>query len=195
MTTSDGRIQTTHTGSLPRSACLDSATPGAVRDAVALTVRRQVQAGVDIIGDGEASRRSYVTYVTARLSGFGAAGQFTPLSLRDLAAFADFAEVAFGDPALEPLMTMPGCVGPVACTSAWPGAACGRHREPDGRGGRAAGVLVGGQPRHHRAFHAQPLLPHLVATVHGVSSDQSAGGGTTVLARRKIKGDSAKRHN
>ena len=33
-------------------------------------VRRQREAGFDIVNDGEASKPSYATYVTERLSGF-----------------------------------------------------------------------------------------------------------------------------
>ena len=70
MRTSTDRILTTHTGSLPRPAGLDRSDAGRVRAAVAETVRRQVDAGVDIVNDGEVSKPSYATYVIERLSGF-----------------------------------------------------------------------------------------------------------------------------
>ena len=70
MRTSTERILTTHTGSLPRPAGLDRSDTGQVRAAVAETVRRQVDAGVDIVNDGEVSKPSYATYVIERLSGF-----------------------------------------------------------------------------------------------------------------------------
>ncbi len=78
MKTSSDRILTTHTGSLPRPSSLtDRHDPAAVRAAVKDTVQRQAAAGVDVIGDGEMSKPGYSTYVTERLSGFGAspAGQ------------------------------------------------------------------------------------------------------------------------
>jgi len=72
MKTSTERILTTHTGSLPRPASLTDLTdPAAVRAAVDETVARQRAAGIDIVNDGEASKPSYATYVTERLTGFG----------------------------------------------------------------------------------------------------------------------------
>ena len=71
MRTSTDRILTTHTGSLPRPAGLDRSDAGQVRAAVVETVRRQADAGVDIVNDGEVSKPSYATYVIERLSGFG----------------------------------------------------------------------------------------------------------------------------
>ena len=56
MKTSAGRILTTHTGSLPRPPGLDRHDPAAVSAAVAETVGRQVEAGVDIVNDGEVSK-------------------------------------------------------------------------------------------------------------------------------------------
>lgn len=81
------RIQTTHTGSLPRppelaelvlkydrheladQGQLQSAVEQAVRD----VVRKQVDIGIDIVSDGEYSKASYVTYVKERLAGFDGA--------------------------------------------------------------------------------------------------------------------------
>jgi 5-methyltetrahydropteroyltriglutamate--homocysteine methyltransferase len=71
MKTSTERILTTHTGSLPRPADLtDTADPEAVAAAVAETVRRQRDAGVDIVNDGEVSKPSYATYVAERMTGY-----------------------------------------------------------------------------------------------------------------------------
>jgi 5-methyltetrahydropteroyltriglutamate--homocysteine methyltransferase len=69
--TSADRILTTHTGSLPRPAGFSSLDdPKGVRAAVEETVRRQRDAGLDIVNDGEVSKPDYATYVTERLSGF-----------------------------------------------------------------------------------------------------------------------------
>jgi 5-methyltetrahydropteroyltriglutamate--homocysteine methyltransferase len=69
--TSTDRILTTHTGSLPRPTGFNSRhDPEAVRAAVEETVRRQRDAGLDIVNDGEVSKPDYATYVTERLSGF-----------------------------------------------------------------------------------------------------------------------------
>ena len=77
------RTLTTHTGSLPRPAGVPlpgtagrgrrrrgGASKKQIRDAVVETVRRQVDAGVDVVNDGEVSKPSYATYVTSRLTGF-----------------------------------------------------------------------------------------------------------------------------
>jgi 5-methyltetrahydropteroyltriglutamate--homocysteine methyltransferase len=84
MKTSTDRILTTHVGSLPRPAGLrellvkkDKGEPydraelqRATKEAVADIVKRQAEAGVDIVDDGEMSKPSYSTYVADRLSGF-----------------------------------------------------------------------------------------------------------------------------
>jgi 5-methyltetrahydropteroyltriglutamate--homocysteine methyltransferase len=80
---SSDRILTTHVGSLPRSqavtdvlfahekgAPLDEAAARTFSDAVSDVVRRQVDAGVDIVSDGETSKISYATYIRDRLTGF-----------------------------------------------------------------------------------------------------------------------------
>ncbi|HWD60735.1 MAG TPA: cobalamin-independent methionine synthase II family protein [Stellaceae bacterium] len=84
MKTSTDRILTTHVGSLPRPAALremlvrkdkgeayDKAElERATKQAVADIVRRQVEAGVDIVDDGEMSKPGYSTYIADRLTGF-----------------------------------------------------------------------------------------------------------------------------
>jgi 5-methyltetrahydropteroyltriglutamate--homocysteine methyltransferase len=84
MKTSTDRILTTHVGSLPRPPELrtllvrkdqgeayDKAElERLTRAAVAAIVRRQAEAGVDIVDDGEMSKPGYSTYVADRLSGF-----------------------------------------------------------------------------------------------------------------------------
>ena len=71
------KILTSHVGSLPRSqevvdfifarekgeAYDQAAFDAAMTAAVDETVRRQVEAGVDIVSDGETSKISYATYV------------------------------------------------------------------------------------------------------------------------------------
>ncbi len=100
---------TTHTGSLPRPADLvrtmfakeegvpvDSAALKArIRSAVAEVVGKQVEAGIDIINDGEMSKPSYATYVKDRLNGFG--GETQPLVYQDLVGFPEFARRVFGE--------------------------------------------------------------------------------------------------
>jgi 5-methyltetrahydropteroyltriglutamate--homocysteine methyltransferase len=83
MQRSDGRILTTHTGSLPRPAdlveALNAKELGKAHDAQALNdrvhraiaevVQRQVQTGLDIVNDGEHSKVSWMAYARGRLSG------------------------------------------------------------------------------------------------------------------------------
>jgi 5-methyltetrahydropteroyltriglutamate--homocysteine methyltransferase len=82
--TSTDRILVTHVGSLPRSQevvdvlfARDRGTPHdeaaaatTIAKAVAEVVRRQVDAGVDVVSDGEMSKISYATYIKDRLTGF-----------------------------------------------------------------------------------------------------------------------------
>ena len=78
------RIRTTHVGSLPRpqevvdylflrenTQPFDQADYDAcMAEAVSEAVSRQVEAGIDIVSDGEMSKISYATYVKDRYSGF-----------------------------------------------------------------------------------------------------------------------------
>jgi 5-methyltetrahydropteroyltriglutamate--homocysteine methyltransferase len=93
------RILTTHVGSLPRPDALSEmmaehkVDPAAVKAAVADIVRLQVEAGVDIIDDGEQSKPGFVAYVSERLGGLepipGSAPQLTS---RERKAFPEFYE-------------------------------------------------------------------------------------------------------
>src|SRR5712692_6174926 len=119
------RFLTTHTGSLPRppdlvrmmfakeeSVPVDPAALGArIRAAVAEVVRKQVEAGVAVVNDGEMSKPSYATYVKDRLNGFGGASH--PLQYRDLVDFPEMAKRVFGDPGRSRRRT-PACDGPIS---------------------------------------------------------------------------------
>jgi 5-methyltetrahydropteroyltriglutamate--homocysteine methyltransferase len=80
---SSDRILTTHVGSLPRTQSvtdvlfahengepLPAGSDRTIADAVVDIVRRQIEAGVDIVSDGEMGKISYATYIKDRLSGF-----------------------------------------------------------------------------------------------------------------------------
>src|SRR5437773_12148793 len=98
-----GTFLTTHTGSLPRPDDLirtmfakeegvpveASALGDRIRTAVAEVVRKQLDAGIAVVNDGEMSKPSYATYVKDRLTGFGGASQ--PLQYRDLIDFPEMA--------------------------------------------------------------------------------------------------------
>src|SRR5579864_752163 len=104
MKRSTERILTTHTGSLPRppdllamAAALERgagdlvAFEARVPSAVAEIVRRQVEAGVDVVNDGEQSKPSYATYVRDRLTGFEEGGTTEQMMMAQ-ADMADFPE-------------------------------------------------------------------------------------------------------
>src|SRR5256885_3257652 len=120
------RILTTHTGSLPRPAGLLSLLSAkeagtldnraefdsAVRDAVTETVRKQVEAGVDLINDGEMSKPGYSTYVKDRLSGFEGESNALTGMLADIREFPDYAARLFSQSPVN-AMKMPACNGPI----------------------------------------------------------------------------------
>jgi len=126
MERSTTRFLCTHTGSLPRPEQLirdmyakeegvpvDRAQLGAhIKSAVAEAVKKQAEAGVDLISDGEMSKPSYATYVKDRLSGFG--GESIPVTnYQDLKDFPNLYRKVFGDPGRSRRKT-PACNGPVA---------------------------------------------------------------------------------
>jgi 5-methyltetrahydropteroyltriglutamate--homocysteine methyltransferase len=94
----------THVGSLPRSQevvdFLFARESGAAYDpaafdacmtaAVAENVRRQKEAGIDIVSDGECSKISYATYVKDRYTGFsGDSARNAPADLKMFPTFLD----------------------------------------------------------------------------------------------------------
>jgi 5-methyltetrahydropteroyltriglutamate--homocysteine methyltransferase len=119
------RILTTHTGSLPRPDDLirmmfakeegvpvdPAALAARIRAAVAEVAAKQVQAGIDVVNDGEMSKPSYATYVKDRLHGFGGASH--PLQYQDLVDFPGMAKRVFGDPGRARRKT-PACDGPIS---------------------------------------------------------------------------------
>jgi 5-methyltetrahydropteroyltriglutamate--homocysteine methyltransferase len=132
MMRSADRFLTTHTGSLPRPDDLirmmyakeegvpveREALAAQVRAAVAEVVRKQVEAGIDLVNDGEMSKPSYATYVKDRLAGFGGTGN--TFVYQDLAEFPNLAKRVFGDPGRSRRKT-PACNAPVQVRD--PGAA------------------------------------------------------------------------
>jgi 5-methyltetrahydropteroyltriglutamate--homocysteine methyltransferase len=110
MKRSTDRFLTTHTGSLPRPDDLirmmyakeegvpvdSDALARRVASAVEEIVRKQADAGVDIVNDGEMSKPSYATYIKDRLAGFGGTGN--TFVYQDLVDFPNLAKRVFGDP-------------------------------------------------------------------------------------------------
>ena len=125
MKTSVDRILTTHVGSLPRPAEVlsylfaqdkgESYDPAKFEDAmrvgVEAAVRKQAEAGLDILNDGETAKISYATYIKHRLNGFeiGNASRATPQDLDD---YPDYRDKIAAEGA-TPKYTRPICRGPI----------------------------------------------------------------------------------
>ena len=118
------KIKTTHVGSLPRTQevvefifARENETPFEQADfdacmtaAVSETVRKQVEAGVDIVSDGETSKISYATYVKDRYTGF--AGDSPRNAPGDLKLFPGFLE-RLANEGGSPQYARPMCVAEV----------------------------------------------------------------------------------
>jgi len=132
MKLSSERILTTHVGSLPRPddlvEMLGKEDRGEPVDAAALharaaaavtqSVKEQVDAGIDVVSDGEMSKMAYNLYAKHRLSGFGATdgtgvpGRKLP---RDIQDFPEMVSATLGGGGPE-LLQATICEGPVAYT-------------------------------------------------------------------------------
>ncbi len=118
------RISTTHVGSLPRSQEVvdfifarereepfdQAAFDACMSAAVSETVRKQVEAGVGIVSDGETSKISYATYVKDRYTGFD--GDSPRNAPADLKMFPGFLQ-RLADDGGTPQYARPMCVGEV----------------------------------------------------------------------------------
>lgn len=123
---SEQRVLTTHVGSLPRPEALlaimrekvegkaydEAALQRTLRDSVRDIVQRQVEAGVDVVSDGEFSKPSYATYVSERLSGFG--GQGARNAAADLLDYRGYAAHLVKTGGVIPSGYGSCCQGPVA---------------------------------------------------------------------------------
>jgi 5-methyltetrahydropteroyltriglutamate--homocysteine methyltransferase len=105
MKRSDGRILTTHAGSLPRPRELTAVHAARARGdevdqaafavlahaATQAVVARQIETGIDVVNNGEVGRESFFTYLRHRMTGFG--GRSERRSQGDLLAYPDYIEV------------------------------------------------------------------------------------------------------
>jgi 5-methyltetrahydropteroyltriglutamate--homocysteine methyltransferase len=135
------RILTTHTGSLPRppeileamrdredGRTVDEAWfEHEVEESVRAIVRRQAEAGIDVVDDGECGKPSFQHYVLERLTGFEA--RMPPGGLpvatgpsaaggRDARQFPDYYQYVLDhNPFVNTIRMAPRvCVGPIAYT-------------------------------------------------------------------------------
>ena len=118
------KILTSHVGSLPRAqevvdfifarergeAYDSDAFQSCMASACAETVRRQAEAGIDIVSDGETSKISYATYVKDRYTGFS--GDSPRNAPGDLKLFPGFLERLANDGG-TPQYARPMCTGEV----------------------------------------------------------------------------------
>ena len=172
------RIQTTHVGSLPRSAAVTDLVFAAERGdaidparfeavigaAVAEVVARQVACGIDLVSDGEMSKISYATYIKDRISGFdGDSPRTPPADLEDFPGFLQRQSSSGGTPSYR----RPKCIGPVASKTLAPLDADLRHfsaalatRRPAGGGfmnAASPGVIALFQPNEYYATQDEYL--------------------------------------
>lgn len=118
------RVLTTHVGSLPRSQAVvdfifarEKEQPFSqdefdrcMTDAVEATVGRQVEAGVDIVSDGETSKISYATYVKDRYTGYsGDSPRNAPADLKRFPSFLQRIAQSGG----TPQYARPMCTGEI----------------------------------------------------------------------------------
>jgi 5-methyltetrahydropteroyltriglutamate--homocysteine methyltransferase len=124
MKRSTERILTTHAGSLARPADLlemvrakdageaydHDAFAARVRTAVAETVQRQIDCGIDVVSDGEEGKPGFAHYVKDRLSGIVTRDGLPPRMSSDVADFPEFQAPEGGTLNLRRMV----CVGPIA---------------------------------------------------------------------------------
>jgi 5-methyltetrahydropteroyltriglutamate--homocysteine methyltransferase len=128
---SQDRILTTHVGSLARPQALlamllaqsrgeavdQAALSREIDAAVTESVTMQVDAGVDIVNDGEMSKTAYTFYVLRALGGLelAKAGAGAGAESIDNKLFPDYAEMqARGGRGLGQVLDFPTCTGPVS---------------------------------------------------------------------------------
>ena len=118
------KILTSHVGSLPRTQKVvdfifarennaeysEADFDAAMTEAVQETVKKQADAGIDIVSDGETSKISYATYVKDRYTGFdGDSPRNAPADLKQFPSFLK----RLADDGGTPQYARPMCVGEV----------------------------------------------------------------------------------
>lgn len=121
MKTSTDRFLTTHTGSLPRPVDLipwlyqppTEEFYALVQQAVTTAVRCQIEAGVDIISDGEQGRPGFHLYARDRLSGFEVHPETSAWMPQDVVDHPALQQRLFGSGGARGVPTVT-CEGPIA---------------------------------------------------------------------------------
>jgi 5-methyltetrahydropteroyltriglutamate--homocysteine methyltransferase len=159
---SSERILTTHAGSLPRPPALtelfarraggeaidEAALEAQIEAATRWVVPKQLEAGVDIVNNGEQPREAFFLYVQRRMSGFGGRGtRQGPADIARYPAYAAMRQRILASQTAVSNFDVPKVVGAVRYLD--PGAVereCGDFRR----------VLDGAAPRHPHAFVTAP---------------------------------------
>ncbi|ADL01432.1 cobalamin-independent methionine synthase II family protein [Brevundimonas subvibrioides] len=165
-------IATTHVGSLPRGPELtplllarDHGEPydaeafdTVVQTAVTEAVKRQVEAGVTIVSDGELGKVGYSTYIIERLSGFGGDSPRKPAL--DLAPLPEFREKLAGIMGAQEF-TRASCTGPVRLVNLQPLHDDIRRFQValDAHGGGTRAFMNAASPGLITAFQANAFYP------------------------------------
>ena len=129
MKRSTDRVPTTHAGSLPRPEDLanlhiagaegeavdEAACESRVRESVEETVARQVDAGVDVVSDGEMSKYGYIEYIGERLNGYGPGRDIKELGyfIGELVEFPELLVDTYKNAHIK----LPVCQGPLEYTA------------------------------------------------------------------------------
>jgi 5-methyltetrahydropteroyltriglutamate--homocysteine methyltransferase len=127
---STSRILTTHAGSLPRPEALtqlyvariegkpvdEGQLAKAGADAVPWVIKAQLDAGMDVISNGEQQRESFVLYLRRRLAGIGGVG--SRMAQADIDAYPKYKEAFRRNGAVRPSVSnrdqLPKCIGPIS---------------------------------------------------------------------------------
>jgi 5-methyltetrahydropteroyltriglutamate--homocysteine methyltransferase len=126
---STDRILTTHAGSLPRPKSLialhtakyagraveEAELAQAVEQGIRAIIARQIEAGIDIVNNGELGRESFFTYVRHRMTGFGGTG--TRPIMADLSRYPGSLErrrQAMSTDERVDLLKAPKAIGPIS---------------------------------------------------------------------------------
>ena len=122
-----GKINVTHVGSLPRSQEVvdflfarekqteydQEAFDACMAEAVTNAVKRQAEAGIDVVSDGEMSKISYATYIKDRYTGYSGDSPRNPPA--DLKLFPGFMR-RLAESGGTPSYSRPQCTGTVCFT-------------------------------------------------------------------------------
>ncbi len=165
------RILITHAGDPPRSAAVDAGAPRrAVADATAACVRRQIEVGIDIVGNGEQSREDFLTSVAERPNGRAAERLRRPGESAIAGPGRRWTRTPRGAPSPTPsprasvARSRPTSISSAMASSRarafslpWPNGFGGQTNRPSpGRGGGGRGRPAARRRRRHRRVRPPP---------------------------------------